>query len=169
MSNLKQLVSSTTFVYLQPNSKAQEYFLDLEFKTIPVAKGTPLSFNDRVQELVNQLISNEANATLLACVLFDFNNPADIVAYDLNYGTAYVQPGIVSFPNPLQKRKKIVKCVWYECTSPNSEVQVPHEIHMQFINPSPLYVPFHGWDECNPNPIHLFSQQQFDNGLTFFF
>ena len=167
--SLKQLVSSANFVYLQPDSKALEYFADLGFANIAVAKGKPLSHNDRVQKMVNQLINNEVNAILLGRVLFDYNNPADIVAYDLNYGTAYIQPGIVTFPTPLQKSNNFVKCVWFECSSPNSEVQVPPEIHLQFINPSPPYVPFHGWDECNPNPIHLFSQQQFENGLTFFF
>ena len=123
--SLKQVVSSANFVYLQPDSKALEYFSDLGFASIPVAKGKPLSHNDRVQKMVNQLISNEVNAILLGRVLFDYNNPADIVAYDLNYGTAYIQPGIVTFPTPLQKSNNFVKCVWFECSSPNSEVQVP--------------------------------------------
>ena len=97
-----------------------------------------------------------------------YNDPADIIAYDLNYGTAYIQPGVVSFPNPLQKSNNFLKCVWYECTSCNGDIQVPPEIHLQFINPSQPYIPIHGWDECNPNPIHLFLQQQFDNGFSFF-
>jgi len=78
--SLKQLVSSANFVYLQPDSKALEYFADLGFANIAVAKGKPLSHNDRVQKMVNQLISNEVNAMFLGRVLFDYNNPAQHIS-----------------------------------------------------------------------------------------
>ena len=71
----------------------------MELATIAVAKGYPFTFNDRIQNLVYQLVARKANRILLGRVLFDYNNP--------NESVPIIQHEVVTLPNPLQKMRPI--------------------------------------------------------------
>ena len=87
----------------------------------------------------------------------------------MSYSTAYVQPGVVTLLYDIDEDiENYLKCFWLPICSPDGETDVPAEISLQHLVNYDPYLMFNTWDSVNPNPLALFSQQQWKNKLWFF-
>ena len=164
--SVAQCVKDAEKVFLFPSAAKQEYLAELTLCV--VKKSLRGKFESSVESLVSQLVQKEGEGFLIARVFFDFDDAQDD-ANEINYKKVYIQPGVVTLPFPIQKdQPNFLKCVWLPCVSADGDVSIPCENQYQFLYPDSPHIFFHNWDAFNPNPSHLFSKQQFDNGFTFF-
>ena len=79
----------------------------------------------------------------------------------------YVQPGVVTLPDPISDQyTNVFDVFWF--SAKHEDITIPYEQQLQFLALEPPHIQFHSW-YANPNPTSVFSAQAYGNGLLFFF
>ena len=129
-------------------------------------KASKSKFTHLVFEKLEMLVTGAANGILVGRLLFDYAFD-DIDQDQISYDVAYVQPGIITLPDPISSEyTNFLKCTWL--AAGKDDIKIPTEIQLQYIDEHEPYINFHAWDALNPNPCSLFSVQQFNNGFLLF-
>ena len=166
LSDFAELVDQAEHVYMQVAPVRKTWLAAKSFASPPKK---PLKFHDLVQHMIMQLILKKADAILLGRIMFDYADPEDEDNQSISYSKAYVQPGVVTLPFDLDETgDNYLKCFWVPVSSSDGHIDIPAEISLQHVASYEPYVLSNSWDAVNPNPLALFSQQQWKRGLWFF-
>ena len=163
-TDIGKYIHAAKLVFLAPSGNSKTKLLrELRFPTL---KSQPI-FKTLVQEYSTDLVSNKVEALLMGRVLFDWVEPNNDKNLEIDFKKAYVQPGLVRVPTPINPEEtNFLEVIWLQCS--DKDVLIPQEVQLQYASDESPYVLFHEWDELNTNPCDLFSLQQYNNGTWFF-
>ena len=123
-------------------------------------------FKDLVLRKFNKLLDNTADGILIGRVFFYYAFE-DATREEINYNKAYVQPGVVTLPDPISDQyTNFVEVYWFSANY--GDITIPYEQQLQHLSFDPPHIQFHSWDALNPNPSSVFSPQAYGNGLLLF-
>ena len=162
--DLYKLVEDSTLVFLTPSHAPKVAWL----KEMPLVKTTKPKgqYPNMVNDYVMQLVTKKAEGILVGRLFFDYVSN-DVNNEDIDYSVAYVQPGLITLPDPISDSyTNFLKVHWFAAT--HGDKSIPFENQLQYLNYEPPYVAFHSWDALNPRPTTVFSRQAYQNGLFIF-